>query len=184
MYMEPVGQCKFLNGKVCKFWADPRRSNFFTGTASRWLTPCKHLNRVKFFFHSLRGKSFELTYLIKKSHSRVSLPTADAFPVVASLPPKNSYCSEGEKRRKCVCCSQASLSLVLNRGLKLWGGGVLKRVRILKIFLPKIFRGSPILKCWWRPPPPPPITPDLLHAFLKHASVHGGDTVTHFTRKS
>ena len=29
----------------------------------------------------------------------VSLRTADAFPVVASLPPKNSYFSEGEKRR-------------------------------------------------------------------------------------
>ena len=28
-----------------------------------------------------------------------SLRTADAFPVVASLPPKNSYFSEGEKRR-------------------------------------------------------------------------------------
>ena len=29
----------------------------------------------------------------------LSLRTADAFPVVASLPPKNSYFSEGEKRR-------------------------------------------------------------------------------------
>ena len=29
----------------------------------------------------------------------VSLRTADAFPVVASLSPKNSYFSEGEKRR-------------------------------------------------------------------------------------
>ena len=38
------------------------------------------------------------------------LRTADAFPVVASLPPENSYFSEGEKLsddRKCVCCSQA-----------------------------------------------------------------------------
>ena len=31
--------------------------------------------------------------------SENSLQTADAFPVVASLPPKNSYFSEGEKRR-------------------------------------------------------------------------------------
>ena len=38
--------------------------------------------------------------LIKKqSQLRDSLRTADAFPVVASLPPKNSYFSEGEKRR-------------------------------------------------------------------------------------
>ena len=29
----------------------------------------------------------------------VSLRTADAFPVGASLPPKNNYFSEGEKRR-------------------------------------------------------------------------------------
>ena len=31
--------------------------------------------------------------------STTSLRTADAFPVVASLPPKNSYFSEGKKRR-------------------------------------------------------------------------------------
>ena len=31
--------------------------------------------------------------------SKGSLRTADAFPVVASLPPKNCYFSEGENRR-------------------------------------------------------------------------------------
>ena len=35
-----------------------------------------------------------------------SLRTADAFPVVASLPPKNS--DERSDDQKCVCCSQAS----------------------------------------------------------------------------
>ena len=30
---------------------------------------------------------------------KFSLRTSDAFPVIASLPPKNSYFSEGEKRR-------------------------------------------------------------------------------------
>ena len=39
-----------------------------------------------------------------------SLRTADAFPVVASLPPKNSvaiFRRERSDDRKCVCCSQA-----------------------------------------------------------------------------
>ena len=35
-----------------------------------------------------------------------SLRTADAFPVVASLPPKNSDAISDD--RKCVCCSQAT----------------------------------------------------------------------------
>ena len=43
-----------------------------------------------------------------------SLRTADAFPVVASLPPKNSYFRrERSDERKCVCCSQARLCLLL-----------------------------------------------------------------------
>ena len=41
-----------------------------------------------------------------------SLRTADAFPVVASLPPKNSV-RERSDDRKCVCCSQAMGDAVL-----------------------------------------------------------------------
>ena len=37
--------------------------------------------------------------LVPISKTFPSLRTADAFPNVASLPPKNSYFSEGEKRR-------------------------------------------------------------------------------------
>ena len=40
-----------------------------------------------------------------------SLRTADAFPAVASLPPKNSvsiFRRERSDDQKCVCCSQAS----------------------------------------------------------------------------
>ena len=41
-----------------------------------------------------------------------SLRTADAFPVVASLPPKNShFWRERSEDRKCVCCSHASITL-------------------------------------------------------------------------
>ena len=69
--------------------------------------------------------------------------TADVFPVVASLPPKNSYFSEGVHRtddRKCVCCSQAKL---LNAFFFLPGVHLqiperfclkkLKRIRVLKL---------------------------------------------------
>ena len=38
-------------------------------------------------------------YVLMMLRCYPSLRTADAFPVVASLPPKNSYFSEGEKRR-------------------------------------------------------------------------------------
>ena len=42
-----------------------------------------------------------------------SLRTADAFPVVASLPPKNIFRRERSDDRKCVCCSQAITYLAL-----------------------------------------------------------------------
>ena len=44
----------------------------------------------------------------------VSLRTADAFPVVASLPPKNSYFSEGEKQRPEMRLLFAGYALVGN----------------------------------------------------------------------
>ena len=40
---------------------------------------------------------------------QASLWTADAIPVVASLPPKIFFGGESGDDRKCVCCSQASL---------------------------------------------------------------------------
>ena len=48
-----------------------------------------------------------------------SLRTADAFPVVASLPPKNSERSDD---RKCVCGSQATFVLAGLCSLG-WEGG-------------------------------------------------------------
>ena len=47
------------------------------------------------------------------NHNQIrSLRTADAFPVVASLPPKNSYFRTGRSDdRKCVCYSQAAKSV-------------------------------------------------------------------------
>ena len=43
--------------------------------------------------------------------NKCSLRTADAFPVVVSLPPKNSYFRrERSDDRKCVCCSQATIN--------------------------------------------------------------------------
>ena len=48
----------------------------------------------------LKQRSFSL------ASRSISLRTADAFPVVASLPPKNRR--ERSDDRKCVCCSQAT----------------------------------------------------------------------------
>ena len=48
----------------------------------------------------LKKVVFHLGTLRKKYNcTGTSLRTTEAFPVVASLPPKNSYFSEGEKRR-------------------------------------------------------------------------------------
>ena len=39
---------------------------------------------------------------------RLSLRTADVFPVIASLPPKNLFFwRERRDDQKCICCSQA-----------------------------------------------------------------------------
>ena len=60
-------------------------------------------------FGSWNGWYFLLEFFFRQRYISHSLRTANAFPVVASLPPKNSYFNlEGEKRRKCVCCSQAT----------------------------------------------------------------------------
>ena len=50
-----------------------------------------------------------LTEEVRPRWLRLSLRTADAFPVVASLPPKIAvFRLERRDYRKCVCCSQAN----------------------------------------------------------------------------
>ena len=52
-----------------------------------------------------------IIFFFRQRYISYSLRTADAFPVVASLPPKNSYFNDWRERRderKCVCCSQAT----------------------------------------------------------------------------
>ena len=79
-----------------------------------WL-PSLHDYDVKlpnFTFYGGREHMITILYIslceLRYSPLEFSLRTADAFPVVASLPPKIAiFRRERSDDRKCVCCSQA-----------------------------------------------------------------------------
>ena len=68
---------------------------------------------IALYVHPKNSLRSHLRAMTALDHSRYSLRTADAFLVVASLPPKNIFRGERSDDRKCVCCSQAITYLAL-----------------------------------------------------------------------
>ena len=109
-FKSPTWSRKSLTGEA---WMPVQAPNIAIASNHGTIVLFRRCRRVKQWeenialFSQVREPSKKGSSLFIVCHSRQatllpsenSLRTADAFPVVASLPPKNSYFSEGEKRR-------------------------------------------------------------------------------------